>query len=200
MEVLGLYGGTFGPPHMGHIHAAHAFLSEIPMDKLLIMPTFLPPHKVKVKGDTPAVRYEMCLAAFGNLEKTEVSDYEIRKADTSYTVETLRYLHSGEEKKIYMLCGTDMFLTLDTWNSAEEIFHLSHIVCIPRYNGTDEILYRKKAEYEEKYHKEIHILKTVPMELSSTTVRNAIRNGEDLTGLVPDAVAEICKREQLYMD
>lgn len=200
MEVLGLYGGTFGPPHMGHIHAARVFLSEIPMDKLIIMPTFLPPHKVKVKGDTPTLRYEMCLAAFGDLEKTEVSDYEIRKADTSYTVETLRYLHSEGERKIYMLCGTDMFLTLDTWNSAAEIFKLCSIVCIPRYQEADDALYRKKEEYEQKYDKEIRILKTVPLVLSSTTVRNAIKNGEDLTGLVPAAVLEICRREQLYMD
>ncbi|MBE6569531.1 MAG: nicotinate (nicotinamide) nucleotide adenylyltransferase [Ruminococcaceae bacterium] len=200
MEVLGLYGGTFGPPHMGHIHAAEAFLAEIPMDKLLIMPTFLPPHKVKAKGDTPALRYEMCLAAFGNLAKTEISDYEIRKADTSYTVETLRYLHSCGEREIYMLCGTDMFLTLDTWNRAEEIFQSAHIVCIPRYTGTDEELHRKKEEYEQKYKITVRILQTVPIELSSTDVRSAIRNGEDLTDLVPASVAAICKREQLYRD
>ena len=200
MEVLGLYGGTFGPPHMGHVYAAQVFLSEIPMDKLLIMPTFLPPHKVKVKGDTPAIRYEMCVAAFGNLEKTEVSDYEIRKADTSYTVETLRYLHSGGEREIYMLCGTDMFRTLDTWNSADEIFRLCHIVCIPRYTGEDASLNAKKEEYEQKYGKEIHILRTVPLEISSTEVREAIRSGSDLTGLVPEAVERICRREQLYKD
>jgi len=123
MEKIGLYGGTFAPPHLGHVHAARAFLRAIPVDRLLIMPTFQPPHKAKAAGDTPEVRLEMCRAAFGDIPGIEVSDYEIAKADVSYTVQTLRHL-TAENREIYLLCGTDMFLTLEKWYQAEEIFRL----------------------------------------------------------------------------
>ena len=72
MEKLGLFGGTFAPPHLGHVRAARMMLEEIQPDRLLIMPTAIPPHKVKVKGDTPELRLEMCRAAFGELPGTEV--------------------------------------------------------------------------------------------------------------------------------
>ena len=121
MEKLGLYGGTFAPPHYGHIHAVKTFLEEVSLDRVLIMPTYQPPHKAKAAGDTPEVRLEMCRAAFGDIPGAEVSDYEIRKADVSYTVQTLEHL-AAPDREIYLLCGTDMFLTLDRWYRAAEIF------------------------------------------------------------------------------
>ena len=101
MEKIGLYGGTFAPPHLGHVHAARAFLRAIPVDRLLVMPTFQPPHKAKAAGDTPEVRLEMCRAAFAGIPGVEVSDYEITKADVSYTVQTLRHL-TAENREIYL--------------------------------------------------------------------------------------------------
>ena len=103
MEKIGLYGGTFGPPHLGHVYAAKTFLREVAPDRLLIMPAGIPPHKEKAAGDTPELRLAMCRAAFGDLPHTEISDYEIRKPGKSYTVETLEHL-AAPGREITMLC------------------------------------------------------------------------------------------------
>jgi len=197
LEKIGLYGGTFAPPHRGHVHAAKAFLKEIPMDRLLIMPTYQPPHKTKAAGDTPAVRLEMCRAAFAEIPQVEVSDYEIAKADVSYTVQTLRHL-SAPEREIYLLCGTDMFLTLDKWFCAEEIFRRARIVCISRDKEQDRQVHSMLAQYREKYGQECILLSERPLELSSSRVREAVRNGETLEQFVHPAVEKIIRRDGLY--
>lgn len=197
IETIALFGGTFAPPHLGHVHAVETVLRELNPDRVLIMPTAIPPHKVKVGGDTPEIRLEMCRAAFGQLDKTEVSSYEIDKGGVSYTVETLEHLRNAENK-IYLLCGSDMFLTLDSWYRAERIFELASIVCMPRYDSDFERLSAKKRIYEEKFNADVCVIETDALELSSTEVREQIAGGEDLNGFLPEGVIEIIRREKLY--
>lgn len=197
MEKLGLYGGTFAPPHYGHIHAVKAFLDAIPVDRLLVMPAFLPPHKVKAAGDTPAVRLEMCRAAFGGMPGVEVSDYEIRKADVSYTVQTLQHLTCAD-REIYLLCGTDMFLTLEKWYRAEEIFRLAHIVCVSRTDDRAEEIRQASEKYKSGYGADCILLEAKPLVLSSTEIRDAVREGRALADFVPPAVEAILHRDGLY--
>ena len=197
MEKIGLYGGTFAPPHLGHVHAARAFLRAIPVDRLLVMPTFQPPHKAKAAGDTPEVRLEMCRAAFAGIPGVEVSDYEITKADVSYTVQTLRHL-TAENREIYMLCGTDMFLTLEKWYQAEEIFRLAKIVCMSRTTEKEQEIAETHARYLQKFGQDCILLKENPLEVSSTRIREAIRKGQSLAAYVPAGVEAILRRDGLY--
>ena len=197
MEKVGLYGGTFAPPHLGHLHAVKTFLCRIPVDKLYIMPTFQPPHKVKASGDTPEVRLEMCHAAFDGIPAVEVSDYEIRKADVSYTVQTLRHL-AKPDREIYLLCGTDMFLTLDKWYKAEEIFRLAQIVCMARTDEKAEEIRQTWERYRGRFGRECILLEETPLVLSSSEIREAIREGRSFTEFVPPAVEEILRRDGLY--
>ena len=198
-ERIGLFGGTFAPPHAGHVRAVKTMLRRIRLDKLLIMPTASPPHKVKVKGDTPEQRLEMCEAAFGGIDKVEVSSYEIDKGGLSYTVDTLEHL-TKEGRKIFMLCGGDMFKSLPQWVKAERIFELATIVWLPRCEGEYEELAALVPEYKEKYNAEIRLIGTNPLVLSSTSIREMIANGEDTSKILPDGVIEIIKREKLYSD
>ncbi len=196
----GLFGGTFAPPHLGHLHAAETFLREMALDELLVMPTFIPPHKEKAEGDDPEIRYRMCLAQFGGLPRTTVSRYEIGKEGVSYTVDTLRHLKEEEPRReIFLLCGTDMLLTLDTWRSAEEIFRLAEIVCMPRYDGSLDAVLRKMDAYEERFGKRAVLLSEDPFVLSSTEIREKIRNGHDLSHVLSQDVIEIIKNEGLYL-
>lgn len=197
-EKIVLFGGTFAPPHLGHVHAVETVLSELDFDRLIIMPTAIPPHKIKAGGDTPKVRLEMCRSAFGNLPKTEISSYEIEKGGVSYTVNTLEYLRT-EDNHIYLLCGSDMFLTLDTWFQAERIFKLASIVCVPRYDESFDKLMEKKKSYEKLFSADIEIIGADPFVASSTEIRKRIESRADLTGLLPDGVIEIINREKLYM-
>lgn len=195
MEKIGLYGGTFAPPHRGHIHAVHAFLAHIPVDELLIMPTFVPPHKVQAAGDTPALRLEMCHAAFDGIERVSVSSYEIDRGDVSYTVQTLRHL-TKPDREIYLLCGTDMFLTLERWYHADEIFHLANIVCVSRTEANE--ITETAIRYKREHGATCILLPDAPLEISSTQIREAIQTGKPLTTWVPPAVEAILRRENVY--
>jgi nicotinate-nucleotide adenylyltransferase len=113
MKKLGIYGGTFNPIHNGHIKAAEAFYDTVGLDELLIMPTFVSPHKEMMKGDDPSYRLEMTSLAFdGNVRNITVSDYEISKGGKSYTYLTLEHF-SSSDTELFFLMGTDMFLCLD---------------------------------------------------------------------------------------
>ena len=195
----GLFGGTFAPPHLGHVHAVETILCHAGLDEILVMSTAVPPHKVKAKGDTPELRLEMCRAAFGGLGRVTVSDYEIKKGGISYTVQTLEHFAENEpEREIHLVCGTDMFLTLDKWFRAADIFRLAKIICIPRDRTELAVLTEKQAEYAENYHAETQILDVEPIDMSSTEIRRRIESGESLDAFLPDAVTEIIKREGLY--
>lgn len=194
---IGLFGGTFAPPHLGHVNAARLMLKYIPIERLIVMPAFLPPHKVKAGGDTPEERMKMCQAAFSVLDRVKVSDYEIKKGGLSYSVETLRYFTSlGYE--VYMLCGTDMFLSLPCWFCADEIFRLANIVCVPRNTVLTETLEKAKKNYTEKYSANVTIIPERSVEMSSTEIRERIQSGESLCGLISDEVEEIIKNDKLY--
>ena len=197
---IGIYGGTFGPPHFGHVRAAEEFFKQMELDLLYIIPTAVPPHKQVDAGDDPRHRLAMCELAFGNMPRVIVSDMEIARGGKSYTVDTLRALY-GEDRRLFLLMGTDMMLTLDKWREPEEIFRL----CYPIYmrRESDPIIegqiIAKNNFYQEKYGK---IVRRVPMEfvdVSSTAVRERVRAGEDITDVVPEAVAAYIRKEGLYV-
>ena len=192
-----LFGGTFAPPHLGHVHAAECAVEALKPDKLLIVPTAIPPHKLKVSVDTPEIRLEMCKAAFGHIEKCEISSFEIEKGGVSYTVDTLEHLN-GIFDKIYLLCGSDMFLTLDTWHKAERVFELASMVCVPRCDDDKECIFKKKKEYEERFLADVTIIESDVMEISSTEARGAIAAGKKLADVIPRGVEKIVRRENLY--
>lgn len=196
-ERIGLFGGTFAPPHNGHVKAVKTMLRHVRLDKLIVMPTAVPPHKVKVSVDTPEIRLEMCRAAFSGIDKVEVSSYEIDKGGLSYSVDTIEHLTS-ENRRLFMLCGGDMFKSLPIWRRAERIFALTTIVCIPRSSGEYDELSALAAQYREKYGAKIRLIGTNPFEISSTEIREMIKNGEDLKKILPNGVESIIKREKLY--
>jgi len=200
IRKTGLFGGTFAPPHLGHLHAAKTFLREVELDELIIMPACIPPHKHKAGGDTPEIRYRMCRSLFRDLPSVTVSDYEIRKEGVSYTVETLEHLHAEDPgRMIYLLCGTDMFLTLDTWRRAEDIFALSEIVCMPRYDGSEAEILAKREAYRDRYGKTAILLPEDPFVLSSSEIRERIRNRSGLEGVLSQDVIDIICNERLYL-
>ncbi len=196
---VGIYGGTFSPPHLGHVHAAAVFLDEGNLDELLIIPTCVTPLKERKEHTAPEDRLAMCRLAFDFSPKTAVSDIEIRRAGKSYTAETLQAL-SREDVRLVFLCGTDMFLTMDTWYQPETIFRLAEIACMRRENRVEneEKLLQKSEEYKQKYGAEITFLKTEPKEMSSSEIRECLRGGADVSAYLPAAVAEYIKARGLY--
>lgn len=198
VERLGIFGGTFNPPHVGHIHAAKSFLAEMNLDKLLIMPAGIPPHKVISSEDDPSLRLKMAGEAFAHIsEKIRVSDYEILKSGISYTVDTLKNF-SKPNRILYLLCGTDMFLSLDTWRSPKEIFSLAEIVCIPRFDSCVSEIKKKSDEYSTDFGAKCHVLNAPPIEISSSDIRNMIKQGQPTSEYLPESVRIIIESEKLY--
>ncbi len=197
---IGIYGGTFGPIHRGHIAAAHAFLKEMELDLLYVIPAAIPPHKATLADDDPRHRLAMCELAFRGEKNIIVSDLEIARGGASYTVDTLRAL-AGEDRRLFLLIGTDMVLTLDRWREAEEIFKLCYPVYIRR--ETDPILeaqiVAKNKEYLEKFGRVARRITAEAIPLSSTEVRAAVARGADVTDKIPTAVAAYIKEKGLYV-
>lgn len=198
-KKVGIYGGTFAPPHKGHVKAARHFIKCAKLDELLITVTYTPPHK-QVKGDAePYQRLEMARLAFGKIKKAVVSDYEIEKKGVSYTKDTLRHFKT-EENELYLLVGDDMFLTLDEWRSPDEIFALCTVVCFPRDDDGAilEKIQAKKKEYEEKFSARIMTPEYTVYELSSTEIREDIKNGRSVSDKITKEVLDYINEHGLY--
>ena len=199
---IGIYGGTFAPVHSGHVKTALAFIDELSLDKLYVVPTFLPPHKTIKDGGTPQERLEMLNLAFEDCEqynkKLFVSDYEVKKEGKSYSVYTLEHF-SKESQDLYLLCGTDMFLSLETWKDFKRIFSLATIVCARRslYDDVDEIL-RKKQRYEELYSAKVILMEADPIDISSSDIRKKLAVADDALAFLPKKVYSYIKENGLY--
>ena len=196
-ERIGIYGGTFSPPHLGHVRAASLFLAGETLDRLLIIPTLIPPHKERTEITSAEDRLAMCRMAFAFSEKTEISDIEIQRGGKSYTSETLRALR-GEDRTLILLCGTDMLLSMDTWHEPNVIFSLAEIVCMRRESdaATERALTEKAIFYRESFGATVRFLDGTPFELSSSEVRARIAS-EDTTWkdfVSPDIAAYITER------
>ena len=197
---LGVYGGTFSPPHLGHVGAAKSFYGAVPLDKLLIIPDFLPPHK-QIDGEISADdRIEMCKLAFADVKGAEVSDIEIKRGGKSYTALTLAEL-SSDENELYFLCGTDMFLTLGEWYKPEEIFKLATICFVRRENDKENDLeiQRRTEEYINRFSARIIQISAPVTEISSSELRLAIKEDDErLVELLPSSVLKYIKERGLY--
>ena len=200
MLRIGIYGGTFSPPHKGHIAAAKAFMEQMWLDILYVIPTATPPHKEMEVDVSAKDRLEMCRLAFEELDGVCVSDLEIARGGKSYTVETLREL-SGEDRRLFFLCGTDMMLTLDRWREPEEIFRLCYPVYIRRDNdrSLDAVIVNKIAQYQRDFGKVVRRIVADPIELSSSQIRQMIAEGSDLSGVVTKKVENYIRNNHLYV-
>lgn len=202
MFELAIYGGTFAPVHNGHVRAAEVFLSELSPDRLLIIPTLIPPHKQITYKDNPLDRLEMLHLAFeANPEygkRLFISDYELNAAPPSYTVNTLRHF-SAPGTHITFLCGTDMFLTLHKWYQPEEIMRLCRIALIKRETPDAETEKNITAQSEflkKKYGADIVTIKAAPLEISSSQLRSG--DDELRRRFLPSAVYSYIKEHSLY--
>lgn len=204
-EKLGIYGGAFSPIHEGHVRSALAFLEAAKLDRLLIVPTANPPHKT-VEGASARERFEMVRLAFENEAayidgRIRISDFEMTREGKSYTVYTLEHFASPE-RELYMLVGTDMFLSLHRWFRAQDIFRLARIVLMRRENETenDLLIEEKKKQYTESFGACVYEIQQTPTVISSTELRCRLRGGSESEELIPDAVEAYIRKNNLYKD
>ena len=197
-KTLAIFGGTFSPPHLGHVRAAEHFSDTVQPSRLLIVPAAIPPHKELKDGVTPEDRLEMCRLAFGHLPNVEISTVETEREGKSYTADTLSLL-SQEGVRLAFLCGTDMMLTLDRWYDPARIFSLADLYCIRREDDreTEQLMQKQNDLYERLFGKRVILLDAPVYEVSSTQIRESLLTGES-TRHLPPAVAEYIRKRGLY--
>lgn len=191
---IGVFGGTFNPPHNGHVRLAKAAADELKLDKLLVIPSCIPPHKIAAKLADGQERLEMCRLAFSCDPRFEVSPMELERGSRSYTVETLRELKAlYPDSELYFIVGSDMLESFDKWYLWQEILSLSVLCAASREEGYSPDLSRfgKLAE-------RIKIITLDPLEVSSTQIRNSA--GEVSPELLDPKVAAYIREHGLYDD
>ena len=202
---IGVYGGTFNPPHLGHVTAARAVFELLKLDLLLLVPDGQPPHKMLPPGSPPPEqRLEMTRLAGEQLglgERVRTLDLELKREGRSYTAETLRQLHQQyPEDELWLLMGTDMFLTLQAWREPGEILSLAGIAAFGRTEEDTEELFSVQRDYLYRTYPQARIFTlTIPgvVDVSSTELRTMLARGEG-GNLLPPAVYGYILREGLY--
>ena len=190
-----MFGGTFNPPHMGHISAARACMRELEPDKLIFMPAGLPPHKALPEETASAQqRLEMTRLAAAQVSRAEVSELEALRGGRSYTVDTLEELRRlYPEAELWLIVGTDMLMTLENWRESEKIMRLASVAAVAREHGERERLQEKARELESRYGARVRVISAEAVPVSSTM----LRRGEGWE-LLPPEVAEYSRAHGLY--
>ncbi len=216
---IGLFGGTFDPIHFGHLRAALEVKETFALDTIYLIPSATPPHK-RAGAVTPAERrMEITQLAVGEHPDFTASDVELNRPGPSYTVDTVRHFISvlPEDARIHLIVGLDAFLEIDTWASFQELFLLTPILVMTRPGAGPEAsmegrikrflqskidpAYRfmdagKKFIHPEK--QSVHMVKTTPLDISSTKIRGRIKQGRSIRFLLPEPVIHLIKAKGLY--
>ena len=202
---IGVYGGTFNPPHLGHLTAARSVFELLNLDLLLLIPAGLPPHKELPAGSpTPEQRLEMTRLAGEQLglgDKVRTLDIELERGGRSFTSDTLAQLREQyPDSELWLLMGTDMFLTLQTWHEPEKILSLAGVAAFGRTEEDTEELFSAQRDYLYRAYPQARIFTlTLPgvIDVSSTELREKLAKGRGANLLAP-AVYGYILREGLY--
>ena len=199
---IGVYGGSFNPPHLGHVRAAQACKQALGLDRVLVIPASIPPHKQLTSSSaSPEERLALTRLAFENLPGFEVLDLEIRREGKSYTVDTIRELKAQyEHDELFLMMGTDMFLSFQDWYSPQEIARCAQLVCFSRYDADAEnrAALQKQADTLEKLYGQRPLLLTNDcFDISSTEARRLLVFGI-AEPYLPQAVLRRIEAQRLY--
>ena len=199
MERIGIYGGTFNPPHIGHLRGAAQAIEALALDKLILIPDRIAPHKQIPSGSpTPEQRLEMIRIAASHYEKMEVSDIELRREGPSYsyiTVQQIRQMHP--DAKLYLLMGTDMFTSFLTWRNPEEIMKYATLSVMSRGERGEADAIEAQKQIIEGMGYEAVVIENRITAISSTQLRRllAFRCAGDF---LPEGVLDYIREHHFY--
>ena len=197
MRKIGLMGGTFDPIHLAHIEIAKAAKEQYCLDEVIFMTSGNPPHKKGQNVTDAKTRLEMVRIAIDGIEGCSASDYEVNKAEYSYSVNTLKWMRAEyPDAQIYFLIGEDSLDYIDKWYRPQEILDLCTVLVYPRISM--ETLKRTLIEKQSVLGGDIRIIDAPVYGVSSTQIRNVIGGGADASGLLDRRVYEYIRHNNLY--
>jgi len=217
----GLFGGTFNPIHAGHVRVAGEIKEKFDFDRMIIIPSAIPPHKEAVDIADAEHRFEMAKKAFQDKSEYVVSDIEIRRDGPSYTVDTVKHFLAklSIDYEIYLILGIDAFLEIDTWMSYGDLFELLPMVVMsrPGYGDKSSAGFKDsidgflKKNISNEYHlaetgryyehallKPVYQTDVTPVDISATDVRMHVKTGKPIKGYVPEKVEAYIMDKRLY--
>ena len=179
IKKIGLFGGTFDPPHIGHLKIIKESLFQLQLDKLYVVVSGNPWMKGERVVASKHQRQEMVEIAFGGYKKVCLLKLEINKDSPSYSYQTLEYLKTTENKnEFYFIVGSDAALSMDKWKKPLNILTSSKIVCVPRNKISNQSVEKKLLGIYP--HSQIQFLKNVEEKISSTEIRKLFKGNEDV--------------------
>jgi nicotinate-nucleotide adenylyltransferase len=196
---IGILGGTFNPPHIGHLVCAQEAHRELELDRVLFIPARIPPHKPVEHEPGPEHRLALCRLAAGEDERFAVSDLELSRDGPSYTVDTLEELSSHEyQPELFLIVGGDIAVGLPRWREPERVLKLATLAIAKRQGTARETVADTLSTLKGGERSRFFAMPRIGV--SSTMIRRRVRGGQPIRYLVPDAVAEYIEHHNLYAE
>lgn len=197
---LGIMGGTFNPIHNGHIEMAEIAADVFSLDDIMLLPTGSPPHKTNEDILSKYERYELCLLSAARYDNIFVSSIEIDREGYTYTIDTLKELEKiyGLRDEVYFIIGGDTVFKLEKWKNFREVFSRCKFIAFGRA-GMDLSDIIKKIEFlKTEYAADIKLITAAILDIASKELRETIKNGGSVSGLIPPEAESYIKNHNLY--
>lgn len=196
---IGIMGGTFDPPHLGHLLSAEYTAAELELERVIFIPTGLKAYKSADNAASAADRYAMTAAATAANEKFDISDIEIKNTNINYTGDTLEKLHGiYPGTHFYFIVGADSLDYMDEWHEPEKLFRLCTVAAVGRPGFDKTRIFDKAESLKRRFNADIRYIDMPQIDISSSEIKNRIKAGKSVRYMVPGCVEEYIKREQLY--
>jgi nicotinate-nucleotide adenylyltransferase len=211
---VGILGGTLDPVHVGHVETALAARDALTLDRVLLLPSRIPPHRPLQPSASPFHRFAMAALAVNGVDGVEASDVELAAPGTSYTASTLECFHASglHPSQIFFILGADAFAEIETWNRYPRVLDMANFVVVsrPGYDShriveslpalSERFASTASARADSSTNPRIYRLPVVTPDVSSTEIRRRLRASEPVAGLITDAVEWHIRQHRLYVD
>ena len=199
---IGILGGTFDPIHLGHLEAATAARIRLSLDRVILVPSRMPPHRTGEPKASVYHRFAMTALAANSRDRLVVSDMELRRDGQSYTSLTLDALHADGYKpsQLFFIIGADAYAEIETWHDYPRVLSLSNFAVVPRSGASfsETVPIRDPKSVIPDASTSVSFLEVQTPNVSSTEIRYRVGRGEPIDALVPPSVAEHIRRHRLY--
>lgn len=207
MKSVAIFGGTFNPIHYGHLAVAEEVRTKFNLDKIIFVPTFLPPHKDPT--DLADAKHRAIMAQLATVSNPcfEVSNFEIDRGGKSYTIDTLKHFRNllGEKVQLHFIVGADMLAEISTWKNIGELLKICRFVAVPRPGYDIQKIFNQYFLASDNYTIASELLENLLIEniamldISATNIRGRVKEWKSIKYLVPEPVEQFIHNQKLYL-
>ncbi len=207
MKSIALFGGTFNPIHYGHLAIAEEIRAKFNLDRVVFVPTFLPPHKDPVDLAEPKQRMIMAYLATVSNPCFEVSTFEVDKGGKSFSFDTVKHFHQyyGENVQLYFIVGADMLMEISSWKNIAELLKMCKFIAVPRPGYDIQKIFNQfflsssNFSFASDLIERILIEEMAMLEISATNIRRRVKEWKSIKYLVPEMVEQFIHNQHLYL-